>query len=411
MKIAVIAPTQIPARRANTLQVMKMTQAMAIIGHTVCLLAPKSNGHQASTNKPGWDELASHYGLRHPFPIEWLPAADPLRRYDFSWRAVRWARRWEADLIYTRLPQAAALASQLGSRVIFELHDFPQGTLGPKILHWFLNGRGAYHLVLITRALASDLQDRFDLPANSNLVVIVPDGVDLERYTGLPAPQPARLALAGELAPERRASLIPEHFTLGYTGHLYAGRGVELLLALAARLPEMNFLIVGGEPQEVDNLRQRVQVAGLNNVILTGFIPNAELPRYQAACDVLLMPYQRQVAASSGGDISRYLSPMKLFEYLACERPIVSSDLPVLREVLNTENSLLLPGDDIDAWTSALQRLEADQGLCQRLAARARQDAEHYTWEARAKKILFEHLTAGGKIERKFFRKANQSFD
>ena len=91
-----------------------------------------------------------------------------------------------------------------------------------------------------------------------------------------------------------------------------------------------NFLIVGGEPQDVENLRQRVRVIGLKNVILTGFVPNARLPLYQAACDVLLMPYQRQVAASSGGDIARYLSPMKLFEYMACERPIISSDLPVL---------------------------------------------------------------------------------
>jgi glycosyltransferase involved in cell wall biosynthesis len=133
--------------------------------------------------------------------------------------------------------------------------------------------------------------------------------------------------------------------------------------------------------------------------LLTGFVPNAELPQYQAACDVLLMPYQRQVAASSGGDISRYLSPMKLFEYLACERPIVSSDLPVLQEVLNPENAILLPGDDIDAWAAALQTLEADADLRRRLASRARQDAQQYTWEARAKKILSGQVAANGKIE------------
>jgi len=141
-------------------------------------------------------------------------------------------------------------------------------------------------------------------------------------------------------------------------------------------------------------------VDGLKNVILTGFVPNAELPRYQAACDVLLMPYQRQVAASSGGDISRYLSPMKLFEYLACERPIVSSDLPVLREVLHAGNSILLPCDDTDAWVSALQKLEIDAGLRQRLATQARLDAQQYTWEARAEKILSEQVPAGGKIRR-----------
>jgi glycosyltransferase involved in cell wall biosynthesis len=110
------------------------------------------------------------------------------------------------------------------------------------------------------------------------------------------------------------------------------------------------------------------------------------------------MPYQRQVAASSGGDISRYLSPMKLFEYLACERPIISSDLPVLREVLHAGNSILLPCDDIDAWVSAMHELETNSGLCRRLAARGHQEAQQYTWEARARKILSEPVPAGGKI-------------
>jgi glycosyltransferase involved in cell wall biosynthesis len=89
---------------------------------------------------------------------------------------------------------------------------------------------------------------------------------------------------------------------------------------------------------------------------------------------------------------------MKLFEYLACERPIISSDLPVLQEVLHTGNAILLPGDDIDAWVSALQKLEMDPRLRQRLAAQARQEAQRYTWEARARKILSSQVSAGGKI-------------
>lgn len=400
MKIAVIAPTEIPARRANTMQVMKMTQALAQIGHEVFLLAPKTAQNLSSPGAGNWDELARHYGLRVPFPVERLPASPRLRRYDFSWRGVRWARRWRAELIYTRLPQAAALASQLGFPAILEIHDLPQGALGPQLLRWFLSGPGARRLVVITQALLTDLQARFGLTADSPLVVIAPDGVDLERYAGLPQPEAARRALAQGEGAEWRVALRVERFTAGYTGHLYPGRGVEMLLALAARLPEVNFLVVGGEPGDVERLRQYALSARLHNLLLTGFVPNAELPRYQAACDVLLMPYQRRVAASSGGDIARYLSPMKLFEYLACGRPIISSDLPVLQEVLTSENAILLPGDDPDAWVAALQRLVGDPGLRQRLADRAQQDARQYTWEARARKILSESPSAGGKIER-----------
>ncbi len=124
---------------------------------------------------------------------------------------------------------------------------------------------------------------------------------------------------------------------------------------MAECLPEVTFLLVGGDPEDVGRLQ--AQAKGLKNVILTGFIPNVDLPLYQAACDVLLMPYQRQVAASSGGDIARYLSPMKLFEYLACGRAILCSDLPVLHEVLNPENAVLLPPDDTQAWVKSSGKL------------------------------------------------------
>jgi glycosyltransferase involved in cell wall biosynthesis len=406
VKIAIIAPTEIPARRANTLQVMKMAQAMVVLGHQVRLAAPvaatrigpgagSDEENHGETGRPGqaptWNELARHYGLQHEFPLDWLPADPRLRRYDYSYRALRWARQWRADLIYTRLPQAAALASFMVMPSILEVHDLPQGSLGPWMLRRFLSGSGRRRLVVITRSLAADITQRMGISLQPPFTVIASDGVDLERYASLPSPPEARRALApafSEMAPMSGFQLQVERFTAGYTGHLYAGRGTELLLRLAERLPEINFLIVGGDPEDVAHFQAQARERQLKNTLLTGFVPNAGLPLYQAACDVLLMPYQKQVAASSGGDIARYLSPMKLFEYLACERPIVSSDLPVLGEVLNSENAILLPMEDIQAWCKALLDLQNDRQLRERLAAQAHRDAQQYTWEARAAKIL-----------------------
>jgi glycosyltransferase involved in cell wall biosynthesis len=381
MKIAVVAPTSIPARRANTVQVMKMSQALAGLGHEVHLAAP---GDPPAGKSPEqiWQELARHYGVRQPFPVDWLPAHPRLRRYDFGLRAVRWARSWRADLLYTRLPQAAAIASQIGMPVIFELHDLPQGQVGPWLLRRFLNGRGARRLVSISRVLADDLAGRFGERAAS-LTLVAPDAVDLERYAGLPAPPEARCAL------NRLGLPLPEgRFTAGYTGHLYPGRGEGLLLALAERLPEVSFLLVGGEPGDVAHVQAEARSRGLDNVNLTGFVPNAELSAYQAACEALLMPYEGRVEASSGGDISRYLSPMKLFEYLACGRAILASDLPVFREVLTEENAILLPTGNVNAWEAALRLLQANPERRHDLGIQARQAASRHTWDARARRIL-----------------------
>ena len=381
MKIALVSPTHLPARRANTLQVMKMAQAMAGLGHVVRVAVPGF-----PSEKVAWDDLAYLYGLQRQFPVEWLPVWSSMRRYDYGLRAVRWARGWGAELIYTRLPQAASLASLLGMATIYEVHDFPPGGAATWLFRRFSQGRGARRLVCITRALAADLADRLGAPDSSPFTVIAPDGVDLERYGDLPEPQRAR-QMFGETDQYLRL-LHPYRFVAGYTGHLYAGRGVELILELAARLPDVGFLVVGGEPDEAQALRSAVKSRRLENVIPVGFVPNAELPRYQACCDLFLMPYQRRVAASSGGDIARYLSPMKLFEYMACGRPILCSDLPVLREVLSPEIVVLLPPDDVEAWVGAIQSLLNDPARRRLLGELVRSEAKRYTWEARASQIL-----------------------
>lgn len=395
MKIAVAAPTYLPARRANTIQVMKMAQALVKLGHEVRLAVPVSG---VAIEPHSWEYLAHNYGLiGDEFPLEWLPVNPNMRSYDFGLKAIRWAKSWGSDLLYTRHPQVAALGSILNVATILEIHDIPQGIASPWLFRCFLQGKGARRLVAITRALADDLCQRFHFSrlneSSPPLMIVAPDGVDLDRYKDLPAPAEARRTLIANLAvkggqPLTSDKLSPETFTVGYTGHLYPGRGSDLLLALAACSSDMNFLLVGGEPQAVIELRQQVETMGLHNVTLTGFVPNTELPLYQAACEVLLMPYQTQVEASSGGDISRYLSPMKLFEYLACGRAILASDLPVLQEVLNPQNAVLLPRDDLDAWVEALATLQHDAQHRTVLGAKACQDAEMYTWEKRAARIL-----------------------
>jgi glycosyltransferase involved in cell wall biosynthesis len=392
MKIAIIAPSHLPSRRANAFQVMKMAQAFACLGHTVRVAVPGKLAQPVP-----WDELAHLYGLRLRFPVEWLLARSFLRRYDYGLEAVRWAQRWSADLLYTRLPQAAAIASATGLATVLEVHDLPAGAMGIWLFRQFLRGTGKRRLVAITHALASDLADKLGAPwAESSqdragstdlpgFMIVAPDGVDLERYAGLPMPEQARRLLGGTSV---HLPLLPDRFTAGYTGHLYAGRGIDIILEMARRLPQVAFLLVGGEPEEVTKLRDAVQSSGLANVILTGFVPNAELPRYHAACDAFLMPYQHHVAASSGGDIARYLSPMKLFEYMACGRPILCSDLPVLREVLNPENALLLPPGDVEAWVKALESLKSNPQLQTVLGAQTLNDVKSYTWERRAQHIL-----------------------
>jgi glycosyltransferase involved in cell wall biosynthesis len=201
--------------------------------------------------------------------------------------------------------------------------------------------------------------------------------VDLERYQNLPQPGQARENLA-----------LPAGFTAGYTGHFYAGRGMDLMFDLARALPGIQFLWVGGEQADVALWQNYARQQDVHNLTLTGFVDNARLPLYQAAADVLLMPYDTQIAGSGGGDSAEIASPMKMFEYLAAGRPILSSDLPVIHEVLDETNALFCPPGDFTAWQAALQELQMDRERREKLGRSARDTAQAYTWRARAEKAL-----------------------
>jgi glycosyltransferase involved in cell wall biosynthesis len=350
---------------------MKVCDAMVGLGHEIKLWLP------GSTPDIDWAELGEHYGLNERFDTQWLKSPRSFRRYDFCARAVLAARNWGAQLFYTWPYQAAAAAARAGLPTLLEVHDRPSGTMGPRLFRAFLRGRGAKRLLLTTQALQEWLESEYSLSLQEPFGRITPNGIDLHRYRDLPPPEQARSA-AG----------LREGFTAGYTGHFYQGRGINMMFDLARMNPGMNFLWVGGEEKTIGRWRLRLDEAGLENVQLLGFVPNARLPGMQAACDVLLMPYQRRIAVSSGGDTASFANPMKTFEYLASGRAIVSSDLPILREILNEQNSILIPPEDIEGWDLALKRLKAEPELRLSLGEHAREDAQKYSWKERQSKAL-----------------------
>ena len=126
-----------------------------------------------------------------------------------------------------------------------------------------------------------------------------------------------------------------------------------------------------------------------SDAIFTGYQSPARIPHYLQAADVLLMPYGTRTLTPSGENTTAFMSPLKMFEYMAAARPIVATDLPALRGTLRHEHNALLVAPDAQApLAAAIARVLADSGLAARLAAAARADVEPLTWEARARGVL-----------------------
>jgi glycosyltransferase involved in cell wall biosynthesis len=347
--------------------VMKVCQALVQIGHRVTLLVPGATNAKTSSI-----DLQKHYGLQTDFPIEWLSSSSRRR---FTWDSVRRARTLNADLIYTWFPQSAAFGLLNKLPVIFEIHIQPTGVFGPLWHRAFARLPGRKRLASITRALIDLMERDFHLHFPTDEMVIAPNGVELERFASLPDPITARRQIGLREAP-----------TVMCTGHLYAGRGAELFLLLAKSLPQVRFVWVGGRPEDVEIWKQRAES---ENVTFTGFVPNQELALYQAAADILLMPYSRSIMGSSGSaDSAAVASPMKMFEYMAAGRAIVSANLPVIREVLNEKSAVFCEPEDVNAWRGEIESLLKDEPRRIELGNQARRDVDGYTWVARAKRIM-----------------------
>ena len=152
--------------------------------------------------------------------------------------------------------------------------------------------------------------------------------------------------------------------------------------------PFADFHVVGGLERDIE--RWKAELDGQPNISFHGFVPHARTAAYIAAFDVVLLPNQQRITwHKAGGDIGQWTSPLKMFEYMSAGKPIVSSDLPVLREVLQDgRNALLCAPDDIPAWQAALERLN-DQALRAALGQRALADfTAQYSWQRRAEAIL-----------------------
>lgn len=169
-----------------------------------------------------------------------------------------------------------------------------------------------------------------------------------------------------------------------YTGHFYEWKGAEILLEAASMLDsETEVYLVGGKEEDIQRIVDSSNGLCWKNIKMIPFQPPALAPKFQQAADVLIVP---NISASD--DSSYYTSPLKLFQYMAAGRPIVASDLPSLRTILNSENAYLVRPDDPHALAQGIRDALSNHQESTRRTERAREEVKQYTWEKRAARIL-----------------------
>ena len=220
-------------------------------------------------------------------------------------------------------------------------------------LELFLYGR-ASAVVTVTRAFAADIARR-GIPQGK--LHVVPNGVDLEAFQPGPADPVLR----------RRLGFGDELLVL-YCGAHGISHALSRVLDVAARLrsdPRVRFLLVG-EGAEKEMLVARARELQLDNVSFHDSVPREEVPALYRIADVCLVPLRAV-------PLFRSFIPSKVFEILACGRPVLASLEGEAAEILRASGAaVVVPPEDVDALSAALTRLAAEPGLRAQLAARGR---------------------------------------
>ena len=291
------------------------------------------------------------------------PADLPLDRYleDFAWLASGVVHAERPAILhaasglrgYDMALVGLALRARHGVPLVYEVRSFLEtswsGREGAELAEISRRRQAAETramteadaVVTIAEAMREDVVARGVPP---DQIFVAPNGVDAEQF----APRPPDAAL--------RARHGLRGFVFGYVSNLdHPREGQELLIEAAARLRsrgrDATCLIVGDgrRRRELEERADRARVG--DRVVFTGAVPHAEVPAYYAALDAFVVPRRDERAA-------RHVTPLKPFEAMAMERPLVVSDLPALREIAAPdERGLVFAPDDAAALVACLERL------------------------------------------------------
>lgn len=370
-KIVYVSNANIPSESASSVHVMKMCEAFVQNEVDITLIVPNHYNKEKYKDTDVFD----FYGVKDRFRIKRISFIQKnvkgIREILYTVVAVLYTKLVKRpDIMMTRKIMAARVAAMLHLPYILELHSATEPThysLGKT-----LKSRHMRKLVVISEGLKAHIIEKYQL--DEAKILVLPDAVDLSAYEKL----------------DTSLHIEEDKLKLAYVGSLYPGKGIETIVRLAAMDKRNQYDVYGGRGPLEKWLSLAKEID--SNVRFMGQIENAKVARTLMQYDVLLMPYSNKVEVY-GEDLTNYMSPLKMFEYMASGRVILSSDLPVIREILSDEkDALLIEPDNVEAWGVAVERIESNPAWAKELARNAQVKVLEYTWKNRALRVKMTEL-------------------
>src|SRR3989344_5073824 len=232
-------------------------------------------------------------------------------------------------------------------KVFYELHDYPENSC--IFWHWLFKKLDG---VISTNNWKREQLIKI-LGVKSEKIIVARNGFMQKDYN-----------ISDDKSLHRRElNLHPDKIIVGYVGKLKTKGAVK----------------------GVEEIKETVKLLDKNENVALEIVtnaPHALVPKYLKAFDILLMPFPDTL------HYAHYMSPIKMFEYMAAGRAIIATNLPSIREVLNDSNSVLIESSEPRAIALAIEKLVRDTNLRERLGQNAKRDSHEFTLDKRVDSII-----------------------
>ncbi|HYE89658.1 MAG TPA: glycosyltransferase family 4 protein [Terriglobales bacterium] len=355
---------------------VELAEAWTAAGHEVAIVRPRLGVAEEPTRSRVVET-----------PIVDRPGLRPLTAYGGLLQGgLREARRLRPDVVYARDmlgPVPLLLARATGAALVVEVNGDTyahrrdvrrRSRAHLALVHALqrLTLRRADHVVTVTAGLRDALVARLGL--GPGRVTVVGNGANVRRLV----PEDAG-------ASRQALGLDPNAPVVGFVGTFFPYQGVTTLLAAAPAIrracPGVRFLIVGDGPARDGWLASARARGVIDACVFPGQVPHAAVGRWINAMDVAVAPF-----TAGRGETS----PLKVFDYLACARPVVVSAIPaVVDDARASGGCVEVPPDDPRALAGTVLELLHDPERRRRLGEAGRAwVVRERSWEAVAARVL-----------------------
>ncbi len=378
MKIICITHWRIPSEKTMAPYMMRVAEAFADEGAEVEFWAPRRRNELRRV------EPFAYHAIKQNFKLRKLPVIDVMDIFPGpigfllmlgSFTVVLFFRvlfmRGRSKTVFYFFDLRDAWTTLLVSRNAFsEIHMYYRSGVDAVNRWGFSRTRG---IIAATKPLRAQIEAEYGVPDKK--ILHAPCGVSYELF-GIDTPQEeARTALGLPLN---------ERIIL-YVGHLFPVKGVDVLFDVYPHLQKgEQIYFLGGTDDDIERFHSKWKAAGEpHGIVIAGRKPHQDIPLWLRAADILVIPNTAKEAAGSMES-----SPSKLIEYMASSVPIIASDVPGIRDVLDDTMGYFFEPDNPKAIADAIRVVFANGAEAQKRTLAARTGARGLGWNARARKIM-----------------------